>query len=140
MGQVEIPVGAVEHKDVEVRSRSMTPTRSLSSATVVAVMVLIGGWSNVTWQYLELRLLALRGDWFVVVNSPIHYPAHDERASLAAPFRASIARTEFSNAFAKTPLPTVSRTRPRNRPLRFLPSRMTTTSMSVKPSGRRVKV
>jgi hypothetical protein len=43
MGQVEIPVGAVEHNDVEVRILLDEPTRSLSSATVVAVIVLIGG-------------------------------------------------------------------------------------------------
>ena len=42
------------------RSCSMTPTRSLSSATVVAVIVLMGGWSNVTGQYLGLRRLTLR--------------------------------------------------------------------------------
>ena len=34
---------------------SMRPTRSLSSATAIAVIALIGEWSNVTWQYLGLR-------------------------------------------------------------------------------------
>src|SRR6266436_3208905 len=38
----------------------MRPARSLSSATVVAVIVLIGGWSNVTWQYLGLRRSTLK--------------------------------------------------------------------------------
>ena len=60
MGQVEIPVGAVEHNDVEIRILLDEAARSLSSATVVAVIVLIGGWSNVTWQYLGLRRLTLR--------------------------------------------------------------------------------
>jgi len=55
MGKVEIPVGAIEHNDVEVRILLDEATRSLSSATVVAVIVLIGGWSNVTRQYLGLR-------------------------------------------------------------------------------------
>ena len=67
-------------------------------------------------------------------------PAHDELAPLAAPFRASMALTEFANAFSKTPLPIVPSTMPSSHPLRFLPSRTTTTSMPVKPSGRRVKV
>ena len=66
--------------------------------------------------------------------------AHHARAPLAAPFRASIALTEFSNAFFKTLLPIVPSTTPSTRPLRFLPSRTTTTSISVVPSGRRVKV
>src|SRR5262245_23112262 len=48
-----------------------------------------------------------------------------------------MALTEFSNAFFKTRLPMVPSTKPSSRPLRFLPSRTTTTSMSVKPSGRR---
>jgi hypothetical protein len=38
----------------------MRSTRSLSSATVVAVIVLIGGWSNVTCQYLPLRRSTLK--------------------------------------------------------------------------------
>ena len=38
----------------------MRPARSLSSATVVAVIVFIGGWSNVTWQYLDLRQSTLK--------------------------------------------------------------------------------
>src|SRR5215469_9863261 len=67
-------------------------------------------------------------------------PAHDDRPALAPPFLASMALTEFSNAFFKTPAPMVPSTTPSSRPLRFLPSRTTTTSMSVKPSGRRVKV
>src|SRR6266853_2519218 len=41
-------------------SCSMRPARSRSSATVVAVIVLIGGWSNVTWQYLGLRRSTLK--------------------------------------------------------------------------------
>src|SRR6266403_4488870 len=72
-------------------------------------------------------------------NRRYDYPAHDERAAVAPPFRASIALTEFLNAFSKTPLPMVPSTKPSSRPLRFLPSRTTATSMSVKPSGRRVK-
>ena len=60
MGQVEIPVGAVEHNDVEIRILLDEAARSLSSATVVAVIVLIGGWSNVTWQYLGLRRSTLK--------------------------------------------------------------------------------
>src|SRR5207253_1764527 len=39
---------------------SMRPTRSLSSATAIAVIALIGGWSNVTWQYLGLRRSTLK--------------------------------------------------------------------------------
>jgi hypothetical protein len=41
MGKVEIPVDAVEHNDVEVRILLDEATRSLSSATVVPVIVLI---------------------------------------------------------------------------------------------------
>ena len=37
----------------------------------------------------------------------------------------------FLNAFSKTPLPMVPSTKPSTRPLRFFPSRTTTTSMSV---------
>src|SRR5215831_2281164 len=40
-----------------------------------------------------------------------------------------MALTEFSNAFSKTRLPMVPSTTPSSRPLRFLPSRTTTTSM-----------
>src|SRR5260370_30404325 len=47
-----------------------------------------------------------------------------------------MALTEFSNAFFKTPVPMVPSTKPSSRPLRFLPSRTTTTSMPVKLSGR----
>ena len=67
--------------------------------------------------------------------------ANDYAALLspAAAFRASIALTEFLNAFSKTPFPMVPTTRPSNDPLRFLPSRTVTRSMSVKPSGRCVK-
>ena len=54
--------------------------------------------------------------------------------------RASMALTVFPNAFSRTPLPTVPSTSPSARPLRFLPSRTTTASTSVLPSGRRVKV
>jgi hypothetical protein len=68
------------------------------------------------------------------------YRAYDARACLAKPFRASMALTEFSNAFSRTRLPMVTSTKLSRRPLRFLPSRTTTTSISVKPSGRRVKV
>ena len=61
MGQVEIPVGAVERNDVEVRIL-------LDEADEVAELgdwsspwiVLIGGWSNVTWQYLGLRRSTLK--------------------------------------------------------------------------------
>jgi hypothetical protein len=70
------------------------------------------------------------------------YPAHDVPAAmpLAAALRASMAFTEFTNAFSKTLLPMVPTTKPSIHPLRFLPSRTTTTSMSVLPSGLRVKL
>src|SRR5215469_384902 len=77
------------------------------------------------------------------VNSPIQLPADyapAARAALGVLFRASMALTEFTNAFSKTPLPTVPTTKPSNHPLRFLPSRTTVTSMSVLPSARRVKL
>src|SRR3954470_15321653 len=65
-------------------------------------------------------------------------PGHRYACSASrATLRASTALTESANALANTRLPTVPRTRPRNRPLRFLPSRTTTYSMSVVPSGRR---
>jgi len=54
---------------------------------------------------------------------------------LAALLRTSMALTEFSNALSKTRLPMVPSTKPSTRPLRFLPSRTTTTSMSVVPLG-----
>ena len=52
-----------------------------------------------------------------------------------------MALTEFSNAFSKTHLPMVPSTRPSSFTVRFLPSRMTTTSMSVVPlaDGRRCR-
>lgn len=53
----------------------------------------------------------------------------------AALFRASMALTEFWNALSKTRLPMVPSTKPSPHPLRFLPSRTTTTSMSVVPLG-----
>ncbi|MDT7811365.1 MAG: hypothetical protein QOH35_464 [Acidobacteriaceae bacterium] len=56
-------------------------------------------------------------------------PPHAVRSSFAAPFRASMALTLFTNAFSKTPWPMVLSTKPSSRPLRFLPSRTTTTSM-----------
>src|SRR5882724_8799068 len=68
------------------------------------------------------------------------YVARDAPPPFATPFRASIALTLPAKAFSRTPLPTVASTRPRNRPLRFLPSRTTTRSMSVAPLGRRVKL
>ena len=46
-------------------------------------------------------------------------------AAVAAP-RASIALTESTHAFDRTRLPTVPSTTPKNRPLRFFPSRTTT--------------
>jgi hypothetical protein len=46
-----------------------------------------------------------------------------------------MALTEFSNAFFKTPVPMVPSTKPSSRPLRFLPSRTTTTSMSDNSRG-----
>src|SRR5262249_27625131 len=55
-------------------------------------------------------------------------------------FRVSIAWTVLSNAFASTPLPMVPSTKPSTYPFTFLPSRITTASRSVFPSGRRVKV
>src|ERR1041385_4091792 len=51
------------------------------------------------------------------------YLANDVAGSLAALCLASMALTEFSNAFSNTPLPMVRSTRPSSRPLRFLPSR-----------------
>jgi len=61
MGQVEIPVGTVEHNDVEI-GIVLDEAGEVAelSATVVAVIVLIGGWSNVTWQYLGLRRSTLK--------------------------------------------------------------------------------
>src|SRR5258705_7988953 len=56
---------------------------------------------------------------------------HAAASSLVALFRASMALTEFSNALFKTRLPMVLSTRPSSRPLKFLPWRTTTTSMSV---------
>jgi hypothetical protein len=67
-------------------------------------------------------------------------PHHAARSSSAAPFRASMALTLFRNALSKTRLPMVLSTKPSSRPLRFLPSRTTITSMSVLPSGRGAKV
>src|SRR5262249_37429281 len=69
-------------------------------------------------------------------------PPYDARPSdmVTCPFCASIALTVFPNAFSSTPLPIVPSTRPSARPLRFLPSRTTTASTSVLPSGRRVNV
>ena len=64
----------------------------------------------------------------------------DALAFLAASFRASMALMEFLNAFSRTLLPMVPSMRPRIRPLRFLPSRMTTKSMLVVPLSRLVKV
>ena len=46
-----------------------------------------------------------------------------------------MALTESSNAFSRTRLPMVPTTKPSIHPLRFLPSRTTTTSMSVVPLG-----
>src|SRR5258706_9276683 len=63
--------------------------------------------------------------------------AHD---ALPFPFLASMALMVFAKAFSKTPLPMVPTTNPSSRPLRFLPSRTTTTLTSVVPSGRRVNV
>jgi hypothetical protein len=57
--------------------------------------------------------------------------AHCEHPRLGE-FLASIAITEFLKAFSKTPLPIVPSTKPSTRPLRFLPSRTVTKSMSVK--------
>jgi hypothetical protein len=54
---------------------------------------------------------------------------------MIAVFRASMALTEFLNAFSKTFRPMVLSTRPSSRPLRFLPSRTTMTSMLVVPLG-----
>src|SRR5262249_7159512 len=66
---------------------------------------------------------------------PQDYAAFDAGPTVAAPFRASMALTEFSNAVSKTRLPIVLSTKPSNRPLRFLPSRTMTASMSVMPLG-----
>ena len=84
--------------------------------------------------YQEWRRFA--GEW-------IHWYADRGYAaptSLAVPYRTSMALTEFLNAFSKTPFPIVPTTKPTSHPLRFLPSRTVTRSISVKPSGRRVKV
>src|SRR5262249_2401641 len=51
------------------------------------------------------------------------------------PFRASTALTEFANPRSKMRLPMVLNTKPSTRPLRFLPSRTTTSSISVVPLG-----
>ena len=68
------------------------------------------------------------------------YPAKDGTPFCAAPFRASMALTEFASPFSKTPLPMVLSTKPSIRPFKFLPSRMTIASMSVVPSGFRLKL
>jgi hypothetical protein len=49
----------------------------------------------------------------------------DELVAAGALFRASMALTEFTNAFSKIPLATVASMRPRKCPLRVLPSRTT---------------
>jgi len=78
--------------------------------------------------------------WALQRSADTATPTHDARASLASLVRASMALTEFTNAFSKTPLPMVPSTKPSTHPLRFLPSRTTTRSMSVMLSDRRVKV
>jgi hypothetical protein len=55
-------------------------------------------------------------------------------------FRASMALAVFASALARTRLPPVVSRIASRRPLRFLPSRTTTTSTSVVPSGRGVRV
>jgi hypothetical protein len=50
MGEEEIGVRAVEDDDVQLGVRSIRSTSSESSLMVVAVMVLMGGWSSVTRQ------------------------------------------------------------------------------------------
>lgn len=54
--------------------------------------------------------------------------------------RDSMALRLLANALAKERLPIVPSTPDSTNPLRFLPSRMMTTSTSVFPSGRRVRV
>src|SRR6185437_14398498 len=55
-------------------------------------------------------------------------------------FRASMALTVVASALPRTRLPPVVSRISSSRPLRFLPSRTTTTSTSVVPSGRGVRV
>jgi hypothetical protein len=61
-------------------------------------------------------------------------------AAFAPSFRASMALTVFASAPPRTRSPKIPSTNPSTRPLMFLPSRTTTASRSVVPSGRRVKV
>jgi hypothetical protein len=65
MRQVEIRLALSNTTTLRSGYCSMRPARSLSSATVFAVIVLIGEWSNVTWQYLGLRRheIAYRSLW-----------------------------------------------------------------------------
>jgi CheY-like chemotaxis protein len=67
-------------------------------------------------------------------------PARPRAHARAPSLRASIALTVFPNAGPSTRLPKVPSTTPRSRPLTFLPSRTTTTSTSVVPSGFRLNV
>ena len=59
MGQVEIPVGAVEQNDVEIRILLDEAAEVAELGEVVAVIVLLGK-SNVTWQHLGLRRSTLK--------------------------------------------------------------------------------
>jgi len=81
-----------------------------------------------------------RGGASVVTISARSAGAARAAGALEVLLRTSIALTEFSNAVSKTRLPRLPSSKPSTHPLRFLPSRTTTTSMPVVPSGRRVKV
>jgi hypothetical protein len=90
---------------------------------------------------LALRQLTAVGADAVPASAchPVGGRAHASRCSRGE-LRASMALTVFASAFASTRLPTIPTTRPSRRPLRLLPSRTTTTSTSVVPLGRRVRV
>jgi len=75
------------------------------------------------------------GDEVLEKSANTGNPGYATLLSRGAPLQASIGLTEFTNAFSKTRLPIVPTTRPGDHPLSFLPSRTTTTSISVKPSG-----
>jgi hypothetical protein len=65
---------------------------------------------------------------------------HYARYAALVLLRTSMAFTLLANAFPNEPLATVPSRAESTRPLKFLPSRTMTTSTSVVPSGRRVKV
>src|SRR5262245_11398428 len=78
-------------------------------------------------------------------NQLHRHQAHDRGCGprydgLTPELRASIALPVLAKALASFPFPTLPTTTPSSRPLRFLPSRTTTASTSVRPSARRVNV